>query len=51
MILAARFGGTPWDWREHASTLDWGTAIALLEDEAERAERQTQTMRDMMETR
>ena len=48
MILAARFGGTPWEWREHASPLDWGTAISLLEHEAER---QAQTMHDMMETR
>lgn len=51
MILAARFGGTPWEWRERASPLDWGTAVSLLEHEAEQAERQTQTMRDMMETR
>lgn len=38
MILAARFGGSPWAWRREASELDWGTAIRLLEEEAERME-------------
>ncbi|MDU2421570.1 MAG: hypothetical protein E7D48_05635 [Bifidobacterium scardovii] len=37
-LLARRFGGTPWQWREHASDLDWGTGIRLLAEEMERAE-------------
>ncbi len=38
VILAYRFGGTPWAWRNEASELDWGTAIGLLEQEMERME-------------
>ena len=34
LILAARFGGTPWQWRETADERDWGTGLALLEAEA-----------------
>ena len=39
-ILARRFGGTPWQWREEASELDWGTGIRLLTEEMERAEKE-----------
>lgn len=38
VILAHRFGGAPWEWRNEASELDWGTAIRLLEQEMERME-------------
>lgn len=38
VILAYRFGGTPWAWHNEASELDWGTAIGLLEQEMERME-------------
>nr|DAP10574.1 MAG TPA: hypothetical protein [Caudoviricetes sp.] len=38
MILAARFGGSPWQWRREASEFDWGTAVRLLEEEMERLE-------------
>lgn len=34
-LLAARFGGTPWQWRQQASELDWGTGLSLLRDEME----------------
>lgn len=37
-ILARRFGGTPWQWRNEASELDWGTGIRLLNEETERME-------------
>lgn len=47
MILAARFGGTPWQWRGDPgpSPLDWGTAVRILEREAEDIERM-ETERD-----
>ena len=33
LILSARFGGSPWAWREKASELDWGAGIELLMEE------------------
>lgn len=39
-MLARRFGGTPWQWRNEASELDWGTGIRLLTEEMERAEKE-----------
>lgn len=47
MILAARFGGTPWEWREKATPMDWGTALDILQAERE----QVESMRERMETR
>lgn len=40
MILAARFGGTPWQWRgqEAPDERDWGSAAALLKQEMEEAD-------------
>ena len=42
MLLAARFGGTPWAWRGSPApdARDWGTALGLLEQEQEQAEEQ-----------
>lgn len=37
-LLAARFGGTPWTWRQEADELDWGTGLRLLQDEMDRME-------------
>ncbi|PLS24338.1 hypothetical protein Tam1G_1601 [Bifidobacterium imperatoris] len=37
-LLANRFGGTPWQWRNEASPLDWGTGIRLLNEEMTRME-------------
>jgi len=37
-LLAARFGGTPWQWRAHADERDWGTCLAALVEEAEQLE-------------
>jgi hypothetical protein len=39
-ILAARFGGTPWQWRREQvpQEADWGTCTALLQAEAEETE-------------
>ena len=34
-LLASRFGGTPWQWRNEADELDWGTGLAELLKEAE----------------
>ena len=34
-LLASRFGGTPWQWRNEADEADWGTGIAALLKEAE----------------
>lgn len=40
MVLAARFGGTPWEWRRetHPDERDLGTAAWLLEEEQEMQE-------------
>lgn len=40
MILAARFGGTPWQWRreDEPDERDWGTALNLLQAEQEAME-------------
>ncbi len=35
-LLAARYGGTPWQWREQADEMDWGTCMAALIEENER---------------
>lgn len=37
-MLARNFGGTPWQWREEASELDWGTCVEILMQEAEELE-------------
>ena len=34
-LLASRFGGTPWQWRNEADEADWGTGLAELLKEAE----------------
>lgn len=36
-LLASRFGGTPWQWRNDADERDWGTGLAYLLKEAEEA--------------
>ena len=38
-LLAQRFGGTPWEWRQNASECDWGTGLRILNDEMEEAQR------------
>jgi hypothetical protein len=37
-VLAARFGGTPWEWRERAEDEDWGTCLELLRKERDESE-------------
>jgi len=38
--LASRFGGTPWQWRNEADELDWGTGLAELLKEAEESQKE-----------
>lgn len=48
VALAARFGGTPWQWRGSGEPdpRDWGTAVSLLEQEREEIdEQETQAAR------
>lgn len=37
-LLARYFGGTPWEWREKATGMDWATAIEIIQTEAEKIE-------------
>jgi hypothetical protein len=37
-LLAQRFGGTPWQWRERADERDWGTGLNQLIREQEERE-------------
>ena len=39
-LLASRFGGTPWQWRNEADELDWGTGLAELLKEAEESQKE-----------
>ncbi|RGP01420.1 hypothetical protein DXA79_09200 [Bifidobacterium pseudocatenulatum] len=39
-LLANRFGGTPWQWRNEADELDWGTGLAELLKEAEESQKE-----------
>lgn len=38
VLLAMRFGGTPWQWRECAEDEDWGTALKILAEQARQIE-------------
>lgn len=40
VLLALHAGGTPWEWRSRALDQDWGTALRLLEEQAERMNKQ-----------
>lgn len=41
MLIALKFSVPPWQWREHADDRDWGTAIRILQAEADRYEEVT----------
>lgn len=36
-MLAARYGGTPWQWREHADERDWAVMLGQILKESEEA--------------
>ncbi|WP_165365959.1 hypothetical protein [Bifidobacterium pseudolongum] len=38
VVLAMKFGCTPWQWRKHALNEDWATAVRILEQEAQRVQ-------------